>query len=239
MKAMILSAGLGTRLKPWTNNHPKALFPVHGHPLLEWNLKYLQKNGIQDVVINVHHYAEQIIDFLNKNQNFGLNLSISDERDALLETGGGIKKARALLGDSHFLVINADILTDLNLDELLKTHQNNSALATLAVCNRTSSRKLFFDANQRLIGWKNYKTNESRGDCSGTEMAFSGIHVLSPEIYEKFGSVKKFSIMDTYLEHMQQETILGFDHSGSKLLDVGKADSGAQAEALFDWIYAE
>ncbi|WP_313567144.1 sugar phosphate nucleotidyltransferase, partial [Empedobacter sp.] len=144
MKAMIFAAGLGTRLKPFTDNHPKALAVVNGKPLLQRNIEYLKSFGINEIVINVHHFADQIIEFLEDNNYFGIEITISDETDQVLETGGGLVKAKANF-EEDFLVMNVDILTDLNLDKFIKAHQENKALVTLAVSNRNSSRKLFFN----------------------------------------------------------------------------------------------
>jgi len=144
MKAMIFAAGLGTRLKPFTDNHPKALAVVNGKPLLQRNIEYLKSFGIDEIVINVHHFADQIIEFLEENNYFGIEIIISDETDQVLETGGGLVKAKDNFTED-FLVMNVDILTDLNLAEFIKAHQENKAIVSLAVSDRDSSRKLFFN----------------------------------------------------------------------------------------------
>ena len=142
MKAMILAAGLGTRFKPWTDQHPKALAPVNGKSLLERNLRYLQSFGIQDVLINVHHFSEQILRALDENKSWGSFVTISDESDDVLETGGGLKKAAAWFNDGHFVVMNADILTDMDLSAMIRFHSEKNPLATLAVTGRKTRLKV-------------------------------------------------------------------------------------------------
>ena len=237
MKAMLLAAGLGTRLKPFTDKHPKALALVNGKTLLQRNLEYLKLYDIHDVIINVHHFAEQIIQFLESNQYFGMNITISDETDEVLETGGGIKKAAWFFNDHlPFLVMNVDILTTLNLKEFISHHQIQNPIATLAVSNRESSRCFLFDKNKNLCGWKNKKTNEikiSRKLDSYLEKSFSGIHIIHPELFQYMNMEGKFSIADTYLNVAKEKDIKYFDHSDSILIDVGKPDSIIEAEKKF------
>lgn len=234
---MIFAAGLGTRLKPFTENHPKALAEVNGKSLLERNISYLKSYGFRDLVINVHHFPEQIIDFLKHKNNFDLNISISDESDALLETGGGLKKAAQYLrGDEPFLVMNADILTNLNLDKIVRYHKSHNALATLAVTRRDTSRYFLFNKSDKLCGWKNTKTGEERimdFDKDLTMKAFSGIHILEPNIFQKMTQEGKFSIVDVYLQICNQETIIGYDHSDDIFIDVGKPEAVEKAGKLF------
>ena len=236
MKAMIFAAGLGTRLKPFTDNHPKALAVVNGKPLLQRNIEYLKSFGIEEIVINVHHFADQIIEFLEENNYFGIEITISDETDQVLETGGGLVKAKANF-EEDFLVMNVDILTDLNLADFIKAHQENKALVTLAVSDRNSSRKLFFNEQNELKGWRNLKTEEeikavdSLDNCK--DLAFSGIHVISPTLFDKITEKGKFSIMKVYMDLMQTESIIGFDHSGGILIDVGRPESVLEAENYF------
>lgn len=233
---MIFAAGLGTRLKPFTDNHPKALAVVNGKPLLQRNIEYLKSFGIEEIVINVHHFADQIIEFLEENNYFGIEITISDETDQVLETGGGLVKAKANF-EEDFLVMNVDILTDLNLADFIKAHQENKALVTLAVSDRNSSRKLFFNKQNELKGWRNLKTEEeikavdSLDNCK--DLAFSGIHVISPALFDKITEKGKFSIMKVYMDLMQTESILGFDHSGGILIDVGRPESVTEAENFF------
>jgi len=236
MKAMILAAGLGTRFKPWTDQHPKALAPVNGKSLLERNLRYLQSFGIQDVLINVHHFSEQILRALDENKSWGSFVTISDESDDVLETGGGLKKAAAWFNDGHFVVMNADILTDMDLSAMIRFHSEKNPLATLAVTGRKTSRNFLFDSDNRLCGWRNQQSGEERLPIPKkdlVEKAFSGIHILSPEIFSLMKFSGKFSIVDVYLDLAASHLILGYDHSGSKLVDVGKPDSIQIAESLF------
>lgn len=237
MKAMIFAAGLGTRLKPFTENHPKALAEVNGKSLLERNISYLKSYGFRDLVINVHHFPDQIIDFLKQKNSFDLNISISDESDALLETGGGLKKASQYLeGSDPFLVMNVDILTNLDLLKMVNYHKSHNALATLAVTRRDTSRYFLFDASDKLCGWKNIKTGEERimdAAKNLTKKAFSGIHILEPTIFQKMHQEGKFSIVDVYLKLCNEELIMGYDHSDDIFIDVGKPEAVDKAGKLF------
>ena len=236
MKAMIFAAGLGTRFKPWTDHHPKALALVNGKSLLQRNIEYLQRYGITEVIINVHHFAGQILEALQANKNWGSNITISDETAEVLETGGGLKKAARLFDANPFLVINADILTDLNVKALISYHDQYRPLATLAVTNRASSRFFLFDDKDELCGWRNAKTGEKKISKPSRllfDKAFSGIHIIDPRIFSLINREGKFSIVDVYLDLAKTEIIKGFDHSGSKLVDVGRPESVIEAERLF------
>lgn len=235
LKAMLFAAGLGTRLKPFTLNAPKAMFPVNGKPLLQRNIEYLKSYGIQDFIINVHHFADKILDFLEENDNFGVNIQISDEREELLETGGGLLKAKALLGDNPFLVMNSDILTDMPLDEFIAFHFEKNPLASLAVSDRKSTRKLLFNQENILCGWKDLRNGDSIIANSNykDELAFSGIHIIAPKFFDLNTFSGKFSIMKPYLELMKTQELIGFNHTGYKLLDVGKLESVPLAEKMF------
>ena len=237
MKAMIFCAGMGTRFKPCTDKHPKALALVNGKSLLQRNVEYLQKYNIKDVVINVHHFAEQIIEAVEKNDGWGSNILISDEREALLETGGGLLKAQTLLSNGQpFITLNADFLTDLNLDHLLEFHALKKAFISFGVTDRQSSRKFLFDADDRLCGWENNLTGEkkmSRNETHLKSKAYSCVVVFDPEIFERIPQRGKFSLVETYLSLAKDELIFGYDHSGDKLIDVGKPESVAVAEKLF------
>jgi MurNAc alpha-1-phosphate uridylyltransferase len=236
MKAMILAAGLGTRFKPWTDEHPKALALVNGKSLLERNILYLQSFGIREVIVNVHHFSEQVLEAIHKNKGWGSDISISDETGQVLETGGGLKKAAGYFDYGSFVLMNVDILTDLDLEAMAFYHEEKKPLVTLAVTNRKSSRHFLFDRDERLSGWRNSKTGEEKISIAApalTEKAFSGIHLISPEIFPLMHQEGKFSIVDVYLELAASHSILGFDHSGSKLVDVGRTESVAVAEKLF------
>lgn len=233
---MLFAAGLGTRLKPFTDHHPKALAEVNGKTLLEHNIRYLQRYGIYEVVINVHHFADQIESFLKTNKNFGSNIHISDERDMLLDTGGGLKKASGEFEWAKpIVVMNVDVLTNLNLADIIEAHKANDVIATLAVMKRNSSRQLLFDEHMLLCGWANNKTGEQRIARESTWLqpyAFSGIQVISPAITNApFNG--KFSIIDTYLYYAKEHLIKGYDHTGDIFIDVGRPESLEEAEGLF------
>ena len=235
MKAMILAAGLGTRLKPWTDAHPKALAIVNGKSLLQRNIEWLQQYGIREVIVNVHHFADQIIDTVEKNKGWGSTITISDERDAILETGGGLQKAGWFFEDD-FVLMNVDILTDLNLQQMIDQHKKNNALATLAVTERDTSRYFLFDAQQELCGWKNVKTGEERimrHENDLMQKAFSGIHVIDPKIFSLMKQEGKFSMVDVYLSLCADHPIRYFDHSETKFIDVGKPECIVLAEGMF------
>lgn len=235
-KALIFAAGKGTRLKPFTDNHPKALAVVNNVPLLERNIKFLQNYGINDFVINVHHFGEQIIEFLQEKENFGAKIEISDEKNELLETGGGLVFAKKHLeNEENFLIMNADILTDLNITEFVKFHLSHQNVATLAVSDRVSSRKLMFNEDMILKGWVNKTTGEtklSEFNKNFKELAFSGIHCVNSSIFDKIKRTGKFSIMEEYLDLMFENHIQGFQHN-AKLIDVGRPESVVEAEKYF------
>ena len=239
---MILAAGLGTRLKPFTDKHPKALAMVNGKSLLQRNIEYLQKIGITEVLVNVHHFASQIIDAVTTNNGWGSTVTISDETEAVLETGGGLKKAAWYFeNETSFLLVNADILTSLDLDALVEQHTKTGALATLAVSIRDSSRYFLFDQAGKLCGWKNQNTGEYKPghlNDSNTEhmqaKAFSGIQVIDTKLLPLMHREGKFSMVDVYLDLCATHTILAYDHTGATLLDVGKPESLALAATMFD-----
>ncbi len=235
--AMIFAAGLGTRFKPWTNNHPKALALVNGKSLLQRNIEYLQLYGVKNVVINVHHFADQIIDAVAKNNGWGSNVTISNESSEVLETGGGLLKAGPLLhGNLPFFTLNADFLTNLNLTDLLAFHQQKKAIISFGITNRKSSRNFLFDEDNRLCGWMNSTTGEKRISINKPDlrpMAYSCVVVFEPTIFDLIPQRGKFSIVDTYLSLAATYPIYGYNHSGDKLVDVGKPESVAIAEAMF------
>ena len=237
MKAMIFAAGLGTRLKPWTDHHPKALAVVNGKSLLQRNIEYLQLFGIREVIVNVHHFANQIIDAIETNNGWGSTITISDETNEVLETGGGLKKA-AWYFDSpqDFVVMNVDMLTDFDLSKMMEQHQSTNALATLAVSSRLTSRYFLFNEVNRLCGWRNTNTGDEKIVIPNNrliEKAFSGIHVINSSIFNLMWQQGKFSMVDVYLSLAAEHGIYCFDHTGAKLLDVGKPESIVKAEGLF------
>jgi len=237
MKAMIFAAGLGTRLKPFTDHSPKALAEVNGKSLSEHNVRYLQKFGIYDLIINVHHFADMVTEAISDNDGYGSEISISDETDALLETGGGLLKASHFFeGEEAFVVMNVDILTSLDLAKMIEAHAVHSPMATLAVMQRESSRHLLFDTDMSLCGWVNNSTGEqriSRATTSPMKYAFSGIQVLSGDILKDIPFTGKFSLIDLYLYQAQTHILKGYDHTGNLFIDVGKPGSVEQAEYLF------
>lgn len=238
MKGMIFAAGIGSRLKPFTDHHPKALVEVGGKPMLRRVIENMAAAGITRIVVNVHHFANQIIDYLADNDNFGLNISISDESNCLLETGGGLLKALPLFDNNEpVLVHNADILTDIDLKTIIDSHCSTRADVTLWVKDRISSRKLYFDAGMRLKGWQNLTTHESRpegftADATMRERGFSGIQVISPTAFDalrKYGEPDaKFSIMPFYLANVETLDIRGCEID-ARLIDIGKPESLTEA----------
>lgn len=237
---MIFSAGLGTRFKPWTDKHPKALAIVNGKSLLQRNIEYLQEAGIKDIIVNVHHFANQIEEAIEKNNGWGSNVIFSDERDEVLETGGGLLNAKELFkpGDK-FITCNVDILTNLDISKLVTFHSANKALISFAVTNRKTSRYLLFDENNRLCGWRNTKTGAEKISIQNSnliEKAYSCVVVFEYDIFklmEEHNFSGKFSLIDVYLKLACDHIIMGYDHSGDILVDVGKPDSVAIAERVF------
>lgn len=249
---MIFAAGLGTRLRPLTDDRPKALVEVAGKPMLQRVVENLVQHGFDDITINVHHFGEQIIDFVAKNNNFGIDIHISDERGMLLDTGGGILKAREWLdGDEPFLVHNADILTDLNLRNFYDYHCLHSADATLLTKQRITARYLVCDAGNRLCGWINKSTGQTLPDgfsystAHYSEMAFGGIHVISPSVFprlEEYARLTaghedamevKFSIVPFYVAMCRELKIMSYAPDGYRWFDVGKPETLALASEAF------
>ncbi len=237
-QALVLAAGLGTRLKPLTDTTPKALVTVGGFALLELNIRRLQAVGFERIVVNIHHFGQQVIDFLREHDNFEMDIRISDERDELLDTGGAIKKARHLFDTaSPILIHNVDILSDIDLGGLYASAQA-SARTTLAISKRTSAsgRYLLFDSQKRLIGWTNERTGEVRGPYTDAlertrlKAPFAGIHVFHHSLFPLMDAwPSKFSIIDFYLNISRTHEICGY-LSDFNLLDVGKIDSLSDAE---------
>lgn len=239
MKAMIFAAGLGTRLKPLTDHMPKALVPVAGRPMLEHVILKLKAAGFNELVINIHHFGEQILNFLRANQNFGLTIHISDERDCLLDTGGGIRKAEPFFrGNEPFLVHNVDILSDTDLKALYEYHRQSGNDATLLASRRKTVRYLLFDDEKRLCGWINKDTLQTKPEGFAynpehhREYAFSGIHVISPSLFHYMDErwTGKFSIMDFYLQTCREARIGGRLPDTLRLIDIGKPETLTQAE---------
>ncbi len=226
MKAIIFAAGLGTRLKPLTNNCPKALVNLNGKPLLWHSIMRLKLVGVTDITVNVHHFADAVISYL-KTEDFGVTIHISDERDFLLDTGGGIMKARPFLdGNEPFIACNVDIISSVELNKVIEFHNEKKPLATLVVRMRETSRYLMFDETMQLSGWKNISSGEEIVSNARFQhskpFAFSGIQVVSPALFDLITEEGKFSITPLYLRLAQQNAILGYNDNSDFWLDLGK-----------------
>jgi NDP-sugar pyrophosphorylase family protein len=235
MKAMIFAAGLGTRLHPLTRNKPKALVEINGKPMLGHLLRKLTDYDINEFVINVHHFADQIETYLAGSEFSHLNIHISDERDALLDTGGGLIKARELLVDTEpVLIHNVDVLSEIDIPKLIARQKADTSIATLAVSERETSRYLLFDKSLSLCGWQNVKTGELKPSRSNAEvrqkLAFSGVQVLSQDFLDMMQGDGKFSIIDEYLRLSSDYDIRAYVHSSDIWLDLGRPAAIKEAE---------
>lgn len=244
MKAIVFAAGLGTRLYPLTESMPKALVEVGGKPMLLRVLEKLRDAGIHEIVINVHHFPDMIIDYLRSNDGFGLKIMISDERGHLLDTGGGILAARNYLDDGEpFIAHNADILTDFNLSEMIIRHNESGADVTLLSADRPSSRYLLFDEEQRMRGWTNTKTGEVKPAGINSDglrrLAFGGVHVISPTVFGKLEEYRRrvgdvFSITPFYVENCEKLDMRGYVPSENyHWFDIGRPATLEKACQLF------
>jgi len=227
MNAMIFAAGLGTRLRPLTNNRPKALVEVGGKTLLEHNILKLREAGFNHIVVNVHHFGEQIIQFLDSHQHFGIDIKVSDERGLLLDTGGGLRKGLSLFDDNQpVLVHNVDIVSEVDLKHVYAQHSSD---ATLLINNRNTSRYLLFDEDFRLRGWTNISTGEVKGEKAAVMRAFSGIHIVSANMLDAlngFTSAESFPIMDFYIGCCQKYIFKGMElPEDCRWVDCGKVES--------------
>ena len=253
MKAMIFAAGLGTRLKPLTDTLPKALVPLAGKPLLQWQIERLKAAGITDIVVNVHHFPDMIINYLHDNDNFGCRIAVSDERDMLLETGGGLRKAEELLtsspnspiASSPILICNVDILSNIDIPTLLNAY-NPDEMGVVVVSERDTQRYLLFDEENRLCGWTNIATGEVKGEeairrggeeTTMKKLAFSGMQVLNPRIFDCMDKVveqkgDKFSLIDLYLSIAEKEILRAYIPENYRMMDVGKITQLSEAEAF-------
>ena len=238
MRALVFAAGLGTRLKPLTDTLPKALVPIAGQPLLYHVISKLKAAGIDDLVINVHHFADSIIDYVHSQDDFGIKVSFSDERDMLRETGGGIRHARHLLEGERFLVHNVDILSDLDIDWFI-SQARPGAISNVLVSDRETKRYLLFDDDMRLVGWTNVQTGEVKSPYPGLDpakcrkYAFSGVHLISDKIFTIFdddGWGERFPIMDFYIRECASHPIYGVLPGRLRMMDVGKIDAINEAE---------
>ena len=254
MRAMIFAAGLGTRLKPLTDTLPKALVPLAGKTLLQWQIERLKAAGITDIVVNVHHFPDMIINYLRENDNFGCRIAVSDERDMLLETGGGLRKAKSLLlgigsresgnNDEPILICNVDILSNIDLPTLLQAY-NPKEMGVVVVSPRETQRYLLFDETNRLCGWTNIATGEVRpaslasspNSLIASRLAFSGMQVLNPRIFDVMDKVvaekgDKFSLIDLYLSIAEKEILRAFIPENYRMMDVGKIAQLSEAESF-------
>ena len=231
---MIFAAGLGTRLKPLTDNLPKALAPFKGQPLLWHAIKEMEAIGVERVVVNVHHFSEQIIDFI-KQLEWNTEVIVSDESGQLMETGGGLLKAKSLfIPDKSIFIRNVDIVTSTNLESFIYSHRQNQNDATLMVKSRSTSRYLEFDETMQLCGWKNIKTNEQIEVFPAGEkvdLAFSGMHIIEPGLLNKMGEVRPFSIIEAYLKLAKDYSIKGYRvPEQDAWFDVGTIEKLKEAE---------
>lgn len=237
MKAMIFAAGLGTRLYPITLIKPKALVEIGGKTLLQRSIEKVSQAGYRELVINIHHFGDQIIDFLKEHNNFGLNITISDERDELLDTGGGILKAAPWLdGDEPFLVYNVDVLSDIDLSLFRKYHKERGGVATLAVRNRKTDRYLVFDDHMQLSGWKNIKTGEqiiSRKVSDPGLLAYSGIQLIEPALFKLITEKGNFPLIPLYLRLAREHSIIGYHDPSPLWMDLGKQAQLIEAGKYF------
>lgn len=230
LNAMIFAAGLGTRLQSLTKEKPKALVELNGVPLLERAIKKLIALKVDRIVINVHHYADQIEQFLLENHNFGADIRISDERTELLDTGGGLLKAKDLfLPNAPILIYNVDVFSSLDLNQLLVEHKQSNSLVSIVMRDRETQRYLCFDDKNQLTGWKNIKTGETKiareGFETSTAYAFSGIHVVDSRVFDLTQREGKFSIIDLYLELAKENRIKAFVDDSKVWIDLGKPEN--------------
>jgi len=241
MRAMILAAGLGTRLKPLTESTPKALIKIKNHTLLELQIKKLKAEGFDQIIINVHHFAKKIKDYLEKNNFFDCSIELSDESEKLLDTGGGLKKVSHFFSDGKpFLVYNVDILSNIDLSKLMQAHLSSSSFATLAVQDRKSSRKFLFDEKKILCGWVNEQTAEKiatrETQTQPLPFSFSGIQIIDPKIFKYFPDKEVFSLVELYLNVSSKENIIYCVHNQDEWMDLGKIGNLIEAEKIFDRI---
>lgn len=237
---LIFAAGLGTRLKPLTDTMPKALVPLAGKPLLQWQVEKLRDAGITDIIVNVHHFPDMIIDTIRANQGWNCNIAVSDEREMLLDTGGGLKKVRGerlKVKGEPILACNVDILSNIDLRALISAYER-TGVSQLVVSQRETQRYLCFDEKDRLCGWTNIKTGEVRPN-NGTWkiedaqlLAFSGMQILSPDVLAMLDTMKedKFSLIDFYLSICGKAELKAFVPKDYRMMDVGKIDQIEEAE---------
>lgn len=235
MKAMIFAAGLGKRLGKITENIPKALVDIGGKTALQHAVEKCSASGFENIIINVHHYADMVEDEVKRLNNMGFRISVSDERDKLLENGGGLYKARGFFGKSPFLLYNVDIISDFDLSALYRLHVQKKGLAMLAVRHRTGKRFLLVDRNGQMRGWRNISTGEQilAGVMEDglSEIAFSSMHIVEPEIF-KYMHEGIYSMVSLYLKLASDHNIYTMTHDEGYWIDVGTSDSLENARKL-------
>lgn len=239
MQAMILAAGLGTRLKPITENIPKALVEIKGKTLLEITIRNLIEHDFRNIVINIHHFSDLIKEFLQKN-TFAADIIISDETDLLLDTGGGIKNALKYFDDSPVLIHNVDVISNLNLKDFYNYHLSDDSPASLYVSKRPSSRYLLFNEKNILCGWQDVNKNQKlivRDEIKLESFAFNGIHIINPELIKLFPDEKVFSVIKAYLELAKNEDIQAYVDNDTRWIDVGKIENLKSAEESLNNFY--
>jgi NDP-sugar pyrophosphorylase family protein len=228
-KAMILAAGLGTRLKTLTEHTPKALVQWEGKPLLEHIILKLKSDGFRSIIINVHHHAEMIMDFVKQKNRFGIGIEFSHEKDELLDTGGGIANAAWFFGDDPFLVHNVDVISNIELANMYKAHLKSGAIATLAVKERVTSRSLLMNEASELKGWRDNRSGETILTGPSADglipIAFSAIHIMDPKVFPLFPKEKRFPLMPFYLELAKTHSVNLYRHDRDSWIDMGKMES--------------
>ena len=227
---LIFSAGLGTRLKPLTDTMPKALVPLAGKSLLQWQVEKLREAGITDIVVNVHHFPDMIVDAIRANDGWGTHITISDERDCLLDTGGGLRKAGSLMGNGPVLACNVDILSNIDIKTLV-AHYEETGVSQLVVSERQTQRYLCFNGENLLCGWTNIATGELKG-LDGRHLAFSGMQILNEDVLSRLQQMEetKFSLIPFYLDIMKEVPLHAYVPENYRMMDVGKIDQITEAE---------
>ena len=249
---MIFAAGLGTRLKPLTDKMPKALVPLGGKSLLQWQVEKLLEAGIDDIIVNVHHFPDMIIDAIRESKGWGAHIEVSDERECLLETGGGLRKVKnekLKMKNEPILACNADILSNIDIRALVEKYAQ-TGVSQLVVSERETQRYLLFDEKNRLRGWTNVATGEVRPECLSAKLgglrklAFSGMQILAPDVLDRLREMPqdKFSLIDFYLHlctncqlstvNCQLSTLQAYVPKDYRMMDVGKIDQIEAAEAF-------
>lgn len=250
MKAMIFAAGIGTRLIPFTDKYPKALLPLRNKPILEYIIQYLKLHGIEEIIINVHHHSQQILDFLKEHHNFNIRIEISDETDALLNTGGGLKKASWFFDSKEpFFLLTCDVLTNLNLQDFYRYHKKKNSLVSLWVKGRATSRVLLFDESYHLCGWENKETSASQfvknHNHYAKKIAFGTIHLIDPKLFSLIEEKGPFSIISLYMRLAERYPIIGYENNTPLWMEFGRIkkipvqEKSKELDIIMDYIYGK